>query len=198
MCKLIFGVCCGWKCRMYAEGKIIFYCNQHILKMLTNLLRLGHSVLVVGIVLQVIMGEKLNPVLLMGESIVHVLRILLEGKFRSIPSLCLLMVGGVLGWSLVEKKVRLYRWVYLLKGMEVHQALKAFRRSLPSWRSLKYFFFLLDFLRFTIAEYIYLGLIMMIYRACAASKAEPIPENHVVMYQLAVTASTIGKYAPYC
>lgn len=35
----------------------------------------------------------------------------------------------------------------------------------------------------------------MFYRFSVDSKVDPIPENHVVMYQLAVTASTIGTYA---
>ena len=34
---------------------------------------------------------------------------------------------------------------------------------------------------------------MLVYKMVADSVEEPIPETHVVMYQLAVTGSTIGN-----
>ena len=58
---------------------------------------------------------------------------------------------------------------------------------------MKYIAFIVDVFRYTVGEFVFLGAVMLIYRIATDSSSEPIPENYVVMYQLAVTASTIGN-----
>lgn len=75
----------------------------------------------------------------------------------------------------------------------MHQVFKAFRASYFADKNFNNLLFLYDGFRFTVCEYIFLGAVMLLYRMVADSVEEPIPETYVVMYQLAVTGSTIGK-----
>ena len=90
-------------------------------------------------------------------------------------------------------KARFISWIYLIKGIEVHQSLKKFRKEFFPGKTLKYVAFVFDVLRFSACQFIFFGAINLLYRFLGDSTVDPIPDVHVVMYQLAVTGSTIGK-----
>ena len=52
--------------------------------------------------------------------------------------------------------------------------------------------FVFDVLRFSLNQFIFLGLVFVVYKFFLDSRADPIPDPHVIIYQLVVTASTIG------
>jgi hypothetical protein len=104
-----------------------------------------------------------------------------------------IIASMVLGYIMFPNKAQFVSWIYLVKGIEVHQSLKAFRKDFFSSSALKYVAFVFDVLRFTVCEFIFFAVVIVFYRFLADCDTEPLPENYVIMYQLAVTASTIGK-----
>ena len=52
---------------------------------------------------------------------------------------------------------------------------------------------MLSILRFTIVEYLFLGLVLLTYKLwCLGDPEGPVPEDYLTMYSLVVTATTIG------
>lgn len=57
-----------------------------------------------------------------------------------------------------------------------------------------------NFIRFTLVEYLFLGLIIAVYKLIIITydkSGENLPENYVLFYQMIVTATTIG-YGDVC
>lgn len=162
--------------------------------MVKNLLRIVHSIIIVGLIIKIITHEMCTPLLFGVEVGLTLVRAVAERRIMSRNTRVQIVASMVLGYMLFPNKARLLSWIFLVKGIEVHQALKKFRKeffgALPS---LKYIAFVFDIIRFTISEYIFLGIVLMLYKFTTDCESEPIPDNYVVMYQLAVTASTIGK-----
>jgi hypothetical protein len=59
---------------------------------------------------------------------------------------------------------------------------------------------LYNFVRFTIVEYLFLGIVIVAYKVVVMTfdkSNHPLPENYVLFYQMIVTATTIG-YGDVC
>ena len=83
-----------------------------------------------------------------------------------------------LGYIIFPNRLRYLGWIYLFNGIELYQSLKAVRSTcaLFSGSEIKrYIAFVFDFLRFGVCEYMFLGIIMMVYKYIADEKDQALP-----------------------
>lgn len=92
--------------------------------------------------------------------------------------------------------MRFLGWIFLLKTIEAHRALKAVRKTSSILNKkediFRYIAFAYDAIRYSFCEYAVIGAAMLVYRYMADSKTAPLPSDNAMLYQFVVTASTIG------
>lgn len=125
-----------------------------------------------------------------------IFRALLEKRLNSFGSQVQIVSSLFLGYYIFPNKFRFLGWFFFVKVIEIHKALKSLRLSslLLNSPGFNYLAFVYDIIRYSVLEYIVLGIGMMLYRYFTDCKMEPLPPNYTIMYQLVVTASTIGTF----
>jgi hypothetical protein len=101
----------------------------------------------------------------------------------------------MLGYTMFRNKMLPLSWAFFAKTIEVHQTLKTVRLS--SWLSnsrepITYLAFLFDCVRFSLNQFMFVGIVALLYRFYCHTAHAPVSDPHIVIYQLMVTASTIG------
>ena len=160
--------------------------------MVKNILRIVHSIIIVGLIGRIINEELCTPLIFGVEVGLTLFRALLERRLMARHTKVQIIASMGLGYIMFPNKAQYVSWIYLVKGIEVYQALRAFRKDFFSSPVLKYAAFVFDVLRFTTCQFIFFAFVIVLYRFFTDCDSDPLPENYVIMYQLAVTASTIG------
>ena len=163
--------------------------------MLRNLLRLMHSLVIGYICAQIASGYDIGVIVVGVEIGLTLLRGLFEHGLFSRNMRLQLLGSLVLGYTLFPNRARFVSWVFFLKGIEAHKALKNLRNQSSILNNLsisKYLAFAFDVARFSLSQFIFFGFVCSVYKFFLDCRSDPIPDPHVIVYQLVVTASTIG------
>lgn len=164
--------------------------------MILNILRLIHSILIGLICSEIASGYRCSLYIVGAEIGLTISRALLEHGLFSRNTRFQILASMVLGYTLFPNKAHYISWVFFLKGIEAHKALKNMRNQTGIFKGSefgKYVAFFFDVLRFSLSEFIFLGFTCAVYKFFLDIRSDPIPDPHVVVYQLVVTASTIGN-----
>lgn len=101
-----------------------------------------------------------------------------------------------LTYALIPNNYSFVTGLYFLKIIFVHNCFgEAIEDLLESASNLltRILKFVLSILRYTVVEYLFLGLVMLAYKVCTLGDKEgTLPEDYVILYKLIVTATTIG------
>lgn len=165
--------------------------------MLTNILRFAHSVVIGLIIYHIVLGHHLSPILFIADLALIAIRSLIENRVTSRRTRIQILCTMTLGYIIFPNRLRYIGWIYLWNGIQFHRCLKSIRAEFFLFNGSpikKYFAFVFDFIRFAANEYMFLGILMMVYKFIADEKDHPLPENYAILYQLIVTASTIGNF----
>lgn len=130
---------------------------------------------------------------MVAEVVLTLLRCGSEKKITSTRKQLQVVLSLLLGYTVFPNKFYNLSWLYFLKIIDIHQSLKQLRKTrLFSHSPSSLLTFAFDILRYTLNEYIFFWFVCIVYRHLCDSTHEPIPETHRLIYQLVVTASTIG------
>lgn len=146
--------------------------------MATNILRLVHSALILRILLSIVRDEVCSHHLIFAEILLTLVRALLEQRITSKRTKVQILTSLVLGYLLFPNKMRFVSWLFFIKTVQIHQTLKAVRGSFSLFSNqepFRYLAFVFDFLRFTLNEFMILGVVSLIYRFACDETNEPIP-----------------------
>ena len=165
--------------------------------MVKNILRVIHSIIIGFICSRIAAGYQIDPIAVGAEVVMTLLRAVVEHGLFSRNTRFQILASMVLGYTLFPNKARYISWVFFLKGIEAHKALKNVRQqaSILNGKQIgKYVAFVFDVIRFSLSQFIFFGFVCAVYKFFLDCRSDPIPEPHVIIYQLVVTASTIGIY----
>lgn len=163
--------------------------------MVINFLRICHSFVITLIIWRIVQRDHLSPIFMYAELGFTIFRAILEKKASTNHFKVQIVLSLVLGYYVFPNKLGYISWLFFFKAIEIHQSLKAIRISsvfLNKSGIFRYIAFFYDFLRYSVYEYIVLGIIMMVYQYLTNCRSQPLPHNYAILYQLIVTASTIG------
>ena len=102
-------------CRSLLD-KINFY-KYNISGMITNILRIVHSIIIVGLICRIVNGEICTPVIFGAEVGLTLIRALLERRLLSRHTKFQIIASMVLGYIMFPNKARFISWIYLIKGI---------------------------------------------------------------------------------
>jgi hypothetical protein len=166
-----------------------------MLRILTAFLKLVHAVLITRICMQLsaatpILGLQVIATEL-GFSIVSIF-ITRKHRFDVLQ----IAISLCLSYTLIPNRYSFLSGLFFFKIVYIFNALGEAIEDLLSapgnnlTRMLK---ILLSLFRYTLVEYLFLGLCLLAYKVYTMGDPEgPIPDDYITLYQLVVTATTIG------
>lgn len=105
-----------------------------------------------------------------------------------------IVLSSVLSSACGYHRMYVVSWLYLFKIAHVYNILGAIRRW-PIFNRhglCRYYGFVYDLLTYTLILRLFIKAITMVYQHTCQSAEYPLPQAYMIMYQLVVTASTIG------
>lgn len=135
--------------------------------MLTNTLRVVHSVLIALICSNIASGYICSIVLVLAEAALTIARAVIEHGLFSRNTRFQILATLVLGYSLFPNKAHFISWAFFFKGIEVHKSLKKVRLSCFLFRGDelgKYLAFAFDVIRFSVNQFLFFGLVHVVYK----------------------------------
>lgn len=97
--------------------------------MVKNILRLIHSITIGYICAQIASGYEINALVVGAEIGLTFLRAVLEHGLFSRNTRFQVLASLALGYTLFPNRARYLSWVFFLKGIETHKALKNLRQQ---------------------------------------------------------------------
>lgn len=116
--------------------------------MIKNILRIFHGIVIVGLIVKIINNEVCDYTVCGVELALTLMRSVFEGRMISRHTGIQIILTCTLGYLLFPNKARFVSWLFLFKGIEVHQALKSFGNDWLTNKSLIYIRFFFDCARF--------------------------------------------------
>jgi len=166
-----------------------------VLKVLASFLKLAHVTIITGICAQL---SATTPVLCLEtiglEIGFTILSIIISRKHRF--DILQLAISLCLSYTLIPNNYSFFSGLFFLKIIYVFNAMgEAIDDlfSVPGNSLTRLLKILLSLFRYTLTEYLFLGLSLLGYKLWTLGDPEgAIPEDYVTLYQLVVTATTIG------
>lgn len=121
--------------------------------MLTNILRLAHSIVIGVIIYHILLGCHLNPIFFLADIFFIFARAVIEKQLTSRKTRFQVLFTMSLGYIIFPNRLRYIGWLYLFNAIELYKSLKAMRATCTLFsgsENKRYIAFVFDFLRFGI------------------------------------------------